>query len=81
MQVLSLHKRLAEELELRTVLESALENSSGTLTNFPRHLPISVSLLTLTFEDPGFYLFPCLVLIMFLFHVFPLLYHDDLGTT
>lgn len=44
LQVLLLHKRLAEELELRTVLESALENSSGALTSFPRHLPISVSL-------------------------------------
>ena len=44
MQVLLLHKRLAEELELRAVLESALEHASGPLTNFPRHLPISVSL-------------------------------------
>ncbi|KAG0504348.1 hypothetical protein KC19_N040500 [Ceratodon purpureus] len=40
-EVLLLHKRLAEELELRAVLETALEHASGTLTNFPRHLPIS----------------------------------------
>ncbi|XP_024370432.1 uncharacterized protein [Physcomitrium patens] len=40
-EVSLLHKRLAEELELRAVLESALEHDSGALTKFPRHLPIS----------------------------------------
>lgn len=37
-----LRKRLEEELELRAVFESALEQAPGTLTSFPRHLPISV---------------------------------------
>ncbi|XP_024393324.1 uncharacterized protein [Physcomitrium patens] len=40
-EVLSLQKQLAEELELRAVLESALEPTSGTLNKFPCHLPLS----------------------------------------
>lgn len=41
-QVLLLQTRLEEELELRSVLESALSNVSGALTSFPHHLPIAV---------------------------------------
>ncbi len=41
-QVLLLQTRLEEELELRSVLESALSNVSGPLTSFPHHLPIAV---------------------------------------
>jgi hypothetical protein len=41
-QVLLLQTRLEEELELRSVLESALSNVFGALTSFPHHLPIAV---------------------------------------
>jgi succinate dehydrogenase/fumarate reductase flavoprotein subunit len=41
-EVLLLQTRLEEELELRSVLESALSNVSGALTSFPHHLPIVV---------------------------------------
>ncbi|CAK9865095.1 unnamed protein product [Sphagnum jensenii] len=40
-EVLLLQTRLEEELELRSVLESALSNVSGALTSFPHHLPIA----------------------------------------
>lgn len=43
MQVLILHRQLEEELELRVVLENAVEHVSGpSTTTYPRNLPISV---------------------------------------
>ncbi len=46
MQVLLLHKRLEEELELHSVLETAVAYVPGTLTSFPYHLPIAVRVLS-----------------------------------
>ncbi|CAM6064891.1 unnamed protein product [Sphagnum tenellum] len=40
-EVLLLHKRLEEELELHSVLETAVAHVPGTLTSFPYHLPIA----------------------------------------
>jgi hypothetical protein len=45
-QVLLLHKRLEEELELHSVLETAVAHVPGTLTSFPYHLPIAVRVLS-----------------------------------
>lgn len=47
MQVLILHRQLEEELELRVVLENAVEHVSGPLTTtYPQNLPISVRAFT-----------------------------------
>jgi hypothetical protein len=73
MQVLLLHNRLAEELELRAVLESALEHASGPLTNFPRHLPISVRLELKHLQILSSVLYSSLVLFKPLFYVLSLL--------
>jgi hypothetical protein len=40
-EVLLLHKRLEEELELHSVLETAVAHVPGNLTSFPYHLPIA----------------------------------------
>jgi hypothetical protein len=47
MQVLILHRQLEEELELRVVLENAVEHVSGPLTTtYPQNLPIPVRAFT-----------------------------------